>query len=173
MGGPGGGPYGQLMVKDLIPFVDSHFRTLTDKDHRAMAGLSMGGGQTAAVTMANLDKFSYIGLFSGGAAIGMAGRGRGGAPGAAPAAAPASLDLKTIYNGQMANPAEFNKKVKVLFMSFGTDPPLENPEGLKRHQEQLIAAGISNSYVYISPGTSHEWQSWRRSLYTFAQLLFK
>jgi len=161
------------MVKDLIPFVDSHFRTLTDKDHRAMAGLSMGGGQTAAVTMANLDKFSYIGLFSGGAAIGMAGRGRGGAPGAAPAAAPASLDLKTIYNGQMANPAEFNKKVKVLFMSFGTDPPLENPEGLKRHQEQLIAAGISNSYVYISPGTSHEWQSWRRSLYTFAQLLFK
>ena len=161
------------MVNDLIPWVDKNFRTFPDKDHRAMAGLSMGGGQTATVTMANLDKFSYIGLFSGGAQIGFAGRGLGGAPGAAPGASPAALDLKTIYNGQMADPAEFNRKVKVLFMSFGTEPPLENAEGLKRHQEQLIAAGIKNSYVYISPGTTHEWQTWRRSLYTFAQLLFK
>ena len=73
----------------------------------------------------------------------------------------------------MADPAEFNKKVKVLFMSFGTEPPIENPDALKRHQEQLIAAGITNSYVYISPGTSHEWQTWRRALYTFAPLLFR
>jgi len=173
-GGPGGGPYGQLMVNDLIPWVDSNFRTLADKDHRAMAGLSMGGMQTASVTMANLDKFSYIGLFSGGAAMGFGPGGPGKvAPGAAPAAPPAQIDIKTIYNGAMADPAEFNKKVKVLFMSFGSEPPLENPEGLKKHQEQLIAAGIKNSYVYISPGTSHEWQSWRRSLYVFAPLLFK
>jgi enterochelin esterase-like enzyme len=170
-GGPGGGAYGQLMVNDLIPWVDSNFRTLADKDHRAMAGLSMGGMQTSSVTMANLDKFSYIGLFSGGAATGFGGRG--GRGGAAPATQPAALDLQTIYNGAMADPAEFNKKVKVLFMSFGSEPPLENPEGLKKHQEQLIAAGITNSYVYISPGTSHEWQTWRRSLYTFAPLLFK
>jgi enterochelin esterase family protein len=160
------------MINDLIPWVDRHFRTVGDKDHRAMAGLSMGGGQTATVTMVNLDKFSYMGLFSGGAAIGFGGRG-GAAPAAAPAATPAALDLKTIYSGAMADPAEFNRKVKVLFMSYGTEPPLENPEGLKRHQEQLIAAGITNSYIYLSPGTTHEWQTWRRSLYTFAQLLFK
>ncbi len=174
-GGPGGGLYGQLMVNDLIPWVDRNFRTLADKDHRAMAGLSMGGMQTASVTMANLDKFSYVGLFSGGAAMGF-GPGFPGsktAPGAAPAASPAQLDLKTIYSGAMADPAEFNKKVKVLFMSFGSEPPLENPEGLKKHQEQLVAAGITNSYVYISPGTSHEWQTWRRSLYVFAPLLFR
>jgi enterochelin esterase family protein len=170
--GPPGGPYGQIMINDLIPWVDRHFRTVGDKDHRAMAGLSMGGGQTATVTMVNLDKFSYMGLFSGGAAIGFGGRG-GAAPAAAPAATPAALDLKTIYSGAMADPAEFNRKVKVLFMSYGTEPPLENPEGLKRHQEQLIAAGITNSYIYLSPGTTHEWQTWRRSLYTFAQLLFK
>ncbi len=169
-GGPGGGPYGQMMVNDLIPWVDSNFRTLADKDHRAMAGLSMGGMQTALVTMANLDKFSYIGLFSGGAAMGF---GPGGPGKPAPGAAPASFDIKTIYSGAMADPAEFNKKVKVLFMSFGSEPPLENPEGLKKHQEQLIAAGITNSYVYISPGTSHEWQTWRRSLYVFAPLLFR
>jgi enterochelin esterase-like enzyme len=174
-GGPGGGPYGQLMVNDLIPWVDSNFRTLADKDHRAMAGLSMGGMQTASVTMANLDKFAYIGLFSGGAATGF-GPGFPGsktASGTKPAASPAQLDLKTIYSGAMAEPAEFNKKVKVLFMSFGSEPPLENPEGLKKHQEQLVAAGITNSYVYISPGTSHEWQTWRRSLYVFAPLLFR
>ena len=178
--GPPGGAYGQLMVNDLIPWVDANYRTLADQPHRAMAGLSMGGMQSATVTMANLDKFSYIGLFSGGAATGMAGRGpgRGAAPGApvpVPAApvTPPPFDIKTIYNGQMADPAEFNRKVRVLFMSFGTDPPLENPEGLKRHQEQLIKAGITNSYVYISPGTTHEWQTWRRSLYTFSQLLFR
>ncbi len=175
-GGRGGGAYGQLMTNELIPWVDSHFRTMADRDHRAMGGLSMGGGITAAVTMVNLDKFSYIGLFSGGSAAGFGGRGRGGAaPGAAPAAAPApaTLDLKTVYSGAMADPAEFNRKVKVLFMSYGTEPPLENPEGLKKHQEQLTAAGITNSYIYLSPGTTHEWQTWRRSFYTFAQLLFK
>jgi enterochelin esterase family protein len=174
-GGPGGGAYGQLMINDLIPWVDSNFRTLTDKDHRAMAGLSMGGMITASVTMANLDKFSYIGLFSGGASMGFGPGGPGKvAPGAAPAAAPpAQFDIKTIYSGAMADPAEFNRKVKVLFMTFGSEPPLENPEGLKKHQEQLVAAGITNSYVYISPGTSHEWQTWRRSLYVFAPLLFR
>jgi S-formylglutathione hydrolase FrmB len=178
LGGPGGGAYGQLMVNDLIPWIDSNFRTMPDKDHRAMAGLSMGGFQTASVTMVNLDKFSYIGLFSGGTGGGMGVGGRGGArPAGAPAAAPApastKLDLQTVYSGAMANPADFNKKVKVFFFSSGTEPPLENPEALKKHQEQLIAAGITNSYLYISPGTSHEWQTWRRSLYTFAPLLFR
>ena len=172
--GPGGGPYGQLMVNDLIPWVDSHFRTLTDKDHRAMAGLSMGGFMTASVTMVNLDKFSYIGLLSGGTAAGFGAGGPGSPiPIGAPAPPPASLDLKTIYSGAMADPAEFNKKVRVFFFSCGTEPPLENPEALKIHQQQLIAAGITNSYLYISPGTSHEWQTWRRSLFTFGQLLFK
>jgi S-formylglutathione hydrolase FrmB len=171
---PGGGAYGKLMINDLIPWVDSNFRTLTDKDHRAMAGLSMGGFMTASVTMSNLDKFSYIGLFSGGTAAGFGAGGPGSPiPMGEPAPAPAKLDLKAIYSGAMADPAEFNKKVKVFFFSCGTEPPLENPEALKKHQEQLIEAGITNSYVYISPGTSHEWQTWRRSLYVFAPLLFK
>jgi enterochelin esterase family protein len=162
------------MVNDLIPWIDSNFRTIPDKDHRAMAGLSMGGMQTAAVTMVNLDKFAYIGLFSGGTAAGFGAGGRGSPiPGNTPPPPPTSLDLKTIYNGAMADPAEFNRKVKVFFFSSGTEPPLENPDALKRHQEQLMAAGITSSYVYISPGTSHEWQSWRRSLYAFAPLLFQ
>jgi enterochelin esterase-like enzyme len=170
----GGGAYGQLMINDLIPWVDSNYRTVPDRDHRAMAGLSMGGFMTASVTMSHLDTFSYIGLFSGGTAAGFGAGGPGSPiPMGAPAPTPAKLDLKSIYSGAMVNPAEFNKKVKVFFFSCGTEPPLENPEALKIHQKQLVEAGITNSYVYISPGTSHEWQTWRRSLYAFAPLLFR
>ena len=130
-GGGGGNNYAPYMINDLIPMVDSSYRTLSDRDHRAMAGLSMGGGITASVTMTNLDKFSYIGLFSGGAATGggfggRGGRGGRGGPGAAPAATPPAtppsppatlpaLNLATIYNGQMADPAKFNQEVKVFF----------------------------------------------------------
>jgi enterochelin esterase family protein len=166
---PGGGAYGQLMINDLIPWIDSNFRTLADKDHRAMAGLSMGSMMTASVTMANLDKFSYIGLLSGGTSSG----GPRPGPGAfAPGAPPPPLDLKTAYNGAMADPAQFNKTVKVLFFSSGTEG-MEGAARLDRYQEQLIAAGITNSYHYTSPGTAHEWQTWRRSLYAFAPLLFR
>jgi enterochelin esterase family protein len=152
------------MTKELIPWVDSHFRTLADREHRAMAGLSMGGMQTISVTMANLDTFANVGLFSGGAATPRR------APGSEAPAEPEPLDFETIYNGNMANPADFNSKVKVFFFSCGGE---ENPDALEKHQEQLVAAGITNSYVYISPDTAHEWQTWRRSLYTFAPLLFK
>jgi hypothetical protein len=79
------------------------------------------------------------------------------------------LDLKTLYNGAMADTAAFNKNVKVFFFSCGS---VEKPENLLTHQKQLIAAGITNSYVYVSPGTAHEWQTLRRSLYAFAPLLF-
>jgi enterochelin esterase family protein len=139
MGGPGGGPYGQLMTKDLIPWVDSNFRTQPDQPHRAMAGLSMGGMQTHSVTMANLDKFSHIGLFSGG----------------------------TIATNEIT--AEFREKVKVLFASCGSK---ENPAGIQASHTALEQMGIKNT-VYVSPGTAHEWQTWRRSLYQFAPLLFQ
>ncbi len=164
----GGGPYGDLMINDLIPWVDSHFRTLADKDHRAMAGLSMGGMITEAVGMSHPDKFAYIGLFSGNRAA-MFGQGTPMAQTPDGAALP-PLDLKTLYNGAMADPAVFNKEFKVFFFSCGS---LERPENLLTHQKQLINAGITNSYVYVSPGTAHEWQTWRRSLYVFAPLLFK
>jgi enterochelin esterase-like enzyme len=161
MGGPGGGAYGQFMVADLIPWIDANFRTLSDREHRAMAGLSMGGMQTASVTMANLDRFANIGLFSGGSAGGRGAPQGGQAP---------ALDFKAIYNGQMENAAEFNKKVKIFFFSCGGE---EYPDALNQHQKDLIAHGITNSYAYVSPGTAHEWQTWRRSLYAFAPLLFR
>jgi enterochelin esterase-like enzyme len=163
-----GDAYAKLMLNDLIPWIDSNFRTLADKDHRAMAGLSMGGMITEAVGMSHPDTFTYIGLFSGNRA---AMFGQQTPFGQTPdGASLPPLDLKTLYGGAMANPAEFNKKVHVFYFSCGS---VERPENLQTHQKQLIASGITNSYVYISPGTAHEWQTWRRSLYTFAQLLFR
>lgn len=165
---PGGGPYGDLMINDLIPWVDSNFRTLTDKDHRAMAGLSMGGMITEAVGMSHPEKFAYIGLFSGNRSA-MFGQRTPFSQNPDGAKMP-PLDLKTLYNGAMANQAEFNKNIKVFFFSCGS---LENPKNLETHQQQLIESGIKNSYFYVSPGTAHEWQTWRRSLYVFAPMLFR
>jgi len=127
--------------------IDANYRTLADQSHRAMAGLSMGGMQTNAIAMENLDVFSHIGIFSGGT-VG---------------------DPATAHNGVMANTEEFNKKVKLIFQSCGSK---ERPERVLANHEQLKAAGI-NSVCYISPDTAHEWQTWRRSLHEFAQLLFK
>ncbi len=143
--------YKEVMINDLIPFIDENFRTIANAENRAMAGLSMGGMVTTSVTLSNLDKFAYIGCFSGGPRI------------------TANDTLSKVYNGTFADPATFNKKVKLFFISNGTvegNAPIEASEILKK-------AGINNITVYQSPGTAHEWLTWRRSLHEFARLIFK
>jgi len=135
--------FSKIIIAELIPFIDSNYRTLSDQPHRAMAGLSMGGAQTRQITLANLDKFSHIGLFSGG-----------------------SLAADT---PALADPPAFKQKVKVLFVSYGSK---ENTTAAKTNHQALQKLGIKNIY-YESPNTAHEWQSWRRSLYQFAPLLFQ
>ncbi len=144
-------PFETVLIDELIPYIDAHFRTLSDRDHRAMAGLSMGGMETKTITLANLDKFAYIGLFSGG----------------------------TFSMDDVNKTPGFKEKVKLAFVSFGSRE-LENRGGRggmfggdpKANAEALKEAGI-NSVFFVSPGTAHEFLSWRRSLYHFAQLLFK
>ena len=116
-----------------------------------MAGLSMGGFQTFPTTLANLDKFAYIGGFSGSTG------GFGG-----------QFDPKTSNNGVFADSEAFNKKVKVLFLGIGS----AEGAGTKNFSEQLTKAGIMNVY-FESPGTAHEWLTWRRCLNDFAPRLFK
>ena len=144
-----------VMVKDLIPMIDATYRTIPDREQRAMAGLSMGGMQTFQITLKHLDLFSYIGGFSGG------GGGFGGVP----------FDPKTAHNGVMADADEFNKKVHLLWLGIGTAEPQRMYEGIKNYHQALEKAGIKHVY-YESPGTSHEWLTWRRSLHEFAPLLF-
>jgi enterochelin esterase family protein len=148
-GGPSANPpntFTEMLLSDLIPAIDSTYRTLPNRESRAMAGLSMGGGQTFNTTMANLDKFAYI----------------GGLSPALPAGPIAKIS---------EDPAAFNKKVKVLFLGTGTVERDGNPNILRLH-EALTKAGVKHVY-YESPGTAHEWLTWRRDLHEFAPLLFR
>jgi enterochelin esterase family protein len=140
----------EVMLTDLMPMVERTFRVAPGREHRAMAGLSMGGMQTFTTALSNLDTFAYIGGFSGSSG------GRGG------------FDPKTSSNGVFADAAAFNKQVKVLFLGIGS---AEGP-GTKTFSEQLTQAGIRNVY-YESPGTAHEWLTWRRCFREFAPLLFR
>jgi len=146
-------PFQTVLVNELIPYVDGHFRTRADARHRAMAGLSMGGFETKLIASANLDKFSHIGLFSGGTF---------------------SLDDVNKTPG-------FREKTKLVFVSFGSreleggrrgGPPGAPPSDPRANAEALKSAGL-NSVFYVSPNTAHEFLSWRRSLREFAPLLFR
>jgi enterochelin esterase-like enzyme len=144
--------FGDVMIKDIIPTVDAAFRTIPDREHRAMAGLSMGGMQTLQITLANLDKFSYIGAFSG-------------------AFMPQGSDLKTYQNGIFSDPERFNKKVKLLWIGIGTHEGEMFYKGINQFHLTLQDLGIKHVYIE-SQGTAHEWQTWRRALYDFAPRLF-
>ena len=146
------------MTQALIPFVDSHFRTIADRDHRAMAGLSMGGMQTFMITFNHLDMFSYIGGFSGAGGGFLMGNQK--------------FDPKTAYDGAMADPAAFAKRVHLLWMGVGTKEPERMRQGLLSFHKSLEEANIKHIF-YESPGTDHEWQTWRRDLNDFAPRLFR
>ena len=144
--------FSEMMFADLIPMVEKNYRVAPGRDNRAMAGLSMGGMQTFTTGLQNLDKFAYLGGFSGNC---------GSFGGAA-------FDPKTTCGGAFADAAAFNSKVKLLFLSTGS---VEGPR-VKQFSDALTQAGIHNVY-FESPGTAHEWLSWRRALYDFAPRLFR
>ena len=142
-GGFGGFSEGfkNVLFNDIIPMVEKNYRVIADPQHRAYAGLSMGGMQAREITLANPDKFAYVGSFSSGA-----------------------------WNvDQVKNSEGFTKNVKLLFMSGGGKENMGCEEAAKKIHDEL---GM-NAVGYSSPGTAHEWHTWRRSLYQFAQLIFK
>ncbi len=144
------------LTQALIPFVDKTYRTIPTRENRAMAGLSMGGMQTFQITLKHLDLFSHIGGFSG------AGGGMGGAP----------FDVKTAFGGAMSDAAAFNKRVRLVWVGIGTKEPERMYQGVNNFHKTLEGAGIKHTYVE-SPGTDHEWQTWRRALNDFAPRLFQ
>jgi enterochelin esterase family protein len=154
----------QIYVKDLIPFIDKSFRTKTDRQNRAMAGLSRGGMQTTTTVFNNMDKFAWMGTFSG---FFMGGMGPRPAVGAAQAPT-MSQQIETAFNGVFKDAAAFNKQMNLLFISTGTEErsPKEAVEALKAH-------GIKPIVFHESQGTAHEWLTWRRALNDFAPRIFK
>jgi enterochelin esterase-like enzyme len=160
------GTFEDVMVRDLIPTIDSSYRTLPDRDHRAMAGLSMGGMETLFITLHHLDMFAWIGSFSGPfiPGINIGGQGEG-------AAASPRFDPHTAYDGAFSDPARFNRRVRLLWLGVGTAEP-QFRGGISNAAHALQAAGIRVVY-FESPGTAHEWLTWRRDLYDFAPRLFR
>ncbi len=141
--------FGQVMLDDLIPMIDAEYRTLPDREHRAIAGLSMGGGQALQIGLTHLDRFAYIGSFSG---------------------AIRNFDLKTSYAGVFTDTAAFNKKTRLLWFGAGKAEPEMYTAAQEAHQA-LEKAGIRN--VFFECQFGHEWQTWRYDLLDFAPRLFR
>lgn len=145
-----GASFTPILINDIIPYIEKTFRVFTDRDNRAMAGLSWGGKQTFDATLKNLDKFSHIGAFSGAFFM---------SPG---------TGIKEVYDGAFSDAGAFNKKVHTLFLGIGS----EEGKRTKQLSEMLTGAGINNTY-YESEGTHHEWLTWRRCLNEFLPLIFR
>lgn len=141
-----------IYVDELVPMIDRTFRTLPDREHRAMAGLSRGGMQTTTtvLTAHNQDKFAWIATLSGLFGIN-------------------DDNVKTVFDGALADPVSFNKQMRLFHISWGTE---ENSFRIGESVEALKKQGI-NCVTYVSEGTSHEWLTWRRGFHDLAGKLFK
>jgi enterochelin esterase family protein len=137
-----------MLIKEVIPDVDSNYRTIADRENRAMAGLSMGGMQTFTIGMKNLQSFSYLGIFSG-----------------------VPNNYEDLIKSALEQGPAFNQQAKLLWFGAGTEEEsfINRQKAL---QELLTKSGIKAQY-YESSGTTHEFQTWRRCLHEFAPLLFQ
>lgn len=135
-----------VMINDLIPMIDKTFRTKADRDHRAMAGLSWGGRQTMEIVTSHIDMFSYIGDFSGALLL---------------------QNLKEDFGGILSRPDEFNSKIHYFFIGYGGEGDF-GPSDIKA----LEGSGIKFD-TYESPGTAHEFLTWRRCLREFVPHLWR
>ena len=161
-GGFGGGYSWQGMqafrselLENVVPFVEKNYRTRRDRKSRAMCGLSMGGGQSFYIGLRDPEVFANVGVFS----TGMFGGIRGAS----------NFDLETEVPGILSDTKTFNKQFDVFFLSCGEqDPRIEYTREIVKKMRDGGVEVRFNSY----PG-DHEWQVWRKSLYEFAQYLFK
>src|SRR5262249_6130990 len=142
--------FDSVLLGELIPKIDATYRTLADREHRALAGLSMGGMQALQIGLAHLDEFASIGGFS--------------------APPLGKLDVSASYKGVCSDTEDFNKKIHLLWLGAGSAED-RFATWMKEAHTALENAGIRH-VVYDSDGTSHEWQTWRRCLREFAPLLF-
>jgi enterochelin esterase-like enzyme len=146
----------EVLINEVIPSIDLEFRTISDREHRAIAGLSMGANQTMRIVMNNQDKFAYYGGFSGTSNY------------------PSSeeINTETFLNGAFQNGDAVNKQFKLFWLGLGTKEPNPFPGSVGTFRNMLEKQGIKYGY-YESSETAHEWLTWRRCLYQYASLLFK
>ena len=133
------------LLNDLIPFIEANYPVINDREHRAIAGLSMGGGQSLNFGLGNLDVFAWVGGFS---------------------SAPNTKTPEEL----VPNPEETKKKLKLLWISCGDKDGLITFS--KRTHDYLEKNKVPHIY-YIEPGGVHDFKVWKSGLYHFSQLLFK
>jgi enterochelin esterase-like enzyme len=147
-GGRGNEAFGEVVVNDLIPVIDTKFRTRKDRHSRAIAGLSMGGGQAMQIGLTNLDKFGSVAALSG---------------------AVRNFDAKTSFAGALADPKSVNSKLDLLWIGCGKQDGLYK-SAVTMH-EALTASKVE--HVWFDGEGSHEWQVWRKHLFDLAPRLFR
>lgn len=145
----------EVLMQEVIPMIDAKFRTLPCREGRAIAGLSMGANQTMRIAMNHPETFAYYGGFSGTSNY--------------PSTEP--LDADTFLDGKFKDGKAVNKQFKVFFLGLGTSEPVPFPGVVRAFRQMMDKQGIKYIY-YESPETAHEWLTWRRALYQYAQLLF-
>ncbi|MFA5328082.1 MAG: endo-1,4-beta-xylanase [Prolixibacteraceae bacterium] len=133
------------LLNDLIPFIEKKYPVINDREHRAIAGLSMGGGQSLNFGLGNLDKFAWVGGFS---------------------SAPNTRKPEEL----IPDPAKAKQQLKLLWISCGDEDGLINFS--KRTHDYLVANQVPHTY-YVIPGGFHDFKVWKESLYQYSQLLFK
>ena len=146
----------EVVINEIIPMIDTKFRTIADREHRAIAGLSMGANQTMRIMMNNLETFSYYGGFSGTANY----------------PSTDAINVSTFLDGKYKDGEAVNKKIKLFWLGLGTKEPNPFPGSIGAFRTMLDQQKIKYMY-YESPGTAHEWLTWRRCLNQFASNLFK
>jgi enterochelin esterase family protein len=157
--GSGVDPFVSDFVTDLMPYVEKNYRVLTDRQSRAIAGLSMGGYQTLNIAVPRLDQFAYIGVFSSGILD-------GGGRGVAPASFGAAWETR---NAAWLDNATTRRGVKLLWFATGKDDFLI--ETTKSSLALLKKHGFSPVFVESEGG--HTWLNWRDYLTEFAPQLFR
>ena len=146
----------EVLMQEVIPMIDEKFRTLPNRESRAIAGLSMGANQTMRIAMNHPEAFAYYGGFSGTSNY--------------PSTEP--LDADTFLGGRFKDGKAVNRQFKSFFLGLGTSEPAPFPGVVKAFRQMLDKQGIKYTY-YESPETAHEWLTWRRALHQYAQLLFQ
>jgi enterochelin esterase family protein len=146
-----------------MPYIEKNFRVIADRAHRAIAGLSMGGGQTLNISIANLEKFGFVGVYSSGLPGG-AGRG---APADGAAAPPFGAAWEQTHLAALDN-ANAKKGLKVLWFATGVD---DGVIGRTRSTVELLKKHGFAPVLKETPG-GHTWLNWRSYLIEFAPQLF-
>jgi len=148
-------PFEEDLVQNLIPFIEKNFRCKTDARSRALAGLSMGGGETFFAGLQHTDVFGYLGIFSTGVFGGIREA--------------AGFDAESAVPGLITNASKYNKDLGLLYISVGQDDPRLEPT--TKAVESMTSQGLNITFRTF-PG-DHEWQVWRKSLHDFVQKIFK